>query len=315
VTDWLRRLDRALLPPVGRVLERLARGARRLRLLTVVGLTSALTILLVAVWTADQAPLADPSQGEVVRVGVASGQSVPDYVDQSRRRLAGLVSATPAGGTEIYALVSLRAYLAPDRLAAVLGGVAVSRVYARVPLPHTQTEIVRIDAYRVPHDVITGMRAEAARKDAQAQEYRRHAARLDAASPRYAQERRVYTTGAAVAADEATAYRRLCSCVYAAVVRGNPAALGLIARRAEVRAVDPAPAVLRLDRAVFLPPLPEQVGLAVPPDDSAVDPPSPTAPGPTPEPSTTPSDSVADASGPGGTGGGNAARSSPGTGR
>lgn len=276
MTDWLRRLDRALLPPAGRTLARLARGARRLRLLTLLGMTSALVILLVAVWTADQAPLADPSRGEVVRVGVAAGESVPDYVGQSRRRVADLLSEAPAGtgGTEMYALVSLRTYLAPDRLTAVFGGVAVSRVYARVPLPHIQTEIVPIEAYRLPDDVVAGMRTVADRKDAQAEEYRRRAARLGAATTQDARERRIFTSVAAVAADEATAYRRPCSCVYAAVIRATPAALGVIARRAEVRAVDPAPAVLRLDRAVFLPPLPEQVDWVVPPDDSALAPPS-----------------------------------------
>lgn len=276
--DWLRRLDRILLPPVGRVLHRLARGARRLRLLTVTAMTGAVVVLLVAVWTADRAPLAAPVRGDVVRVGVSSGESVPEYLGQSRRHLADLLSADASGsGTEIYALVSLKAYLAPARLAVVLDDVAVSRVYARVPLPHTQTEIVPIDAYRLPADVIDGMKAAAERKDAQAREYRARAAGLAGAD---AAQRRVWTSGAAVAADEATAYQRLCSCVYAAVVRATPDALGLIAGRAEVRAVDPAPAVLSLDQAVFLPPLPEQVDLAVPPDDSTLDPSSPAGGGP-----------------------------------
>jgi hypothetical protein len=279
VGEWLRRLDRTLLPPFGNALHRLARGARRLRALTIAAMASAVVLVLLAVWTADRAPLADPPQGDIVRVGVASGQSVPDYVGQSRSRLVGLLSRDPTGsGAEIYALVSLKAYLAPDRLTVVLGGVAVSRVYARVPLPHTQTEIVPIEAYRLPGDVIAGMAAEADRKDAQARDYRARARRLGNSDPAL---RTVLTTGAAVASDEATAYRLPCSCVYAAVVRARPAALDEIVRRPEVRAVDPAPAVVRLDRAVFLPPLPEQVDRAVPPDDSALDPSTPAGGPPT----------------------------------
>jgi hypothetical protein len=73
-------------------------------------------------------------------------------------------------------------------------------------------------------------------------------------------------TGDAVSAAEADGYRRHCACAYAAVVRADAAALTGLADRSGVRAVDPAPAVNRLDRTVFLPPLPEQSGVAGPPD-------------------------------------------------
>jgi hypothetical protein len=72
----------------------------------------------------------------------------------------------------------------------------------------------------------------------------------------------VYDGGARVAEAEAVAYRRRCSCVYAAIVRATPAALAELAGRPGVRAVDAAPEVRRLDRAVFLPPLPEQADVA-----------------------------------------------------
>ncbi|MBM0239561.1 hypothetical protein JNW88_24810, partial [Micromonospora sp. ATA32] len=42
----------------------------------------------------------------------------------------------------------------------------------------------------------------------------------------------------------------------------RPAVLRRVAARAGVRAVDPAPEVRRLDRAVFTPPLPEQDDVA-----------------------------------------------------
>jgi hypothetical protein len=77
----------------------------------------------------------------------------------------------------------------------------------------------------------------------------------------------VYASGAEVATAEAAAYRRHCSCVYAAVVHAAPAALRALADRPEVRVVDPAPEIRRLDRTVFLPPLPDQVTRAEPPAD------------------------------------------------
>jgi len=48
-----------------------------------------------------------------------------------------------------------------------------------------------------------------------------------------------------------------------------------------VRAVDPAPGETRLDRAVFLPPLPEQSGTAVPPEQSPAASSSPVSASPT----------------------------------
>jgi len=73
-----------------------------------------------------------------------------------------------------------------------------------------------------------------------------------------------------VAQAEAEAYRQQCSCVYALIVRAAPAELAKLAERPEVRAVDPAPEARRLDRTVFLPPLPEQVGAARPPRDDSL---------------------------------------------
>jgi hypothetical protein len=199
----------------------------------------------------------------------------------------------------------LRAYLAPDRLTPVLGGVSVVEVYARVPLPQTQTQIVRIPAFRIPQDVTAGMRQVAVRKDIEASGYQSLAAKLRTTDADEDRLRTVYLSGATVAAAEATAYRGGCTCVYAAVVRADLAGLEQISARPEVRAVDPAPEVRRLDRAVFLPPLPEQQGEARPPVDggppaSASPSPSPasSAPAAVPTPSITPAGGGADPSGP-----------------
>jgi hypothetical protein len=267
--DLLRRVDGHAVPPIGEGLHRLRRGASRLRtpLLAVAAGTGA---LLAAVWAAgDRSPVGDPSVDDVVRVGVSQGQSIPAYVEDSGRELGRLAAATPPAG-ETYALVTLTAYLAPDRVAPVVAGVAVSAVYARVPLPRTHTGIVRIDAFRVPEDVLAGMDQVALRKDGEALDYRDLSAKLTGRGEQERQLRAVYDGGARVAEAEAEAYRRRCSCVYAAIVRATPAVLAELARRPGVRAVDAAPEVRRLDRAIFLPPLPEQAGVARPPADASL---------------------------------------------
>lgn len=273
--DLLRELDSRVLPPIARGFSRLADGPIRLRLLTGVALLSAAAVLVTAVWAVDRAPQADRAP-DLLRVGVVEGQSVPGYVRSSRGELAAL--AHPPGGgapavTETFALVTLTAYFAPDRLTPILGGVAVAEVYARPPLDGVPTQVTRIPAYRVPEDVLAGMLDAARRRDQEQAEYLRLGAGLPMGDERL---RRAYATAAQVAAAEATAYRQGCSCVYAAVVRGTPAALEQIAGRAEVRAVDPAPEVPRLDLAEFSPPLPEQQDTVVEPTSSL--PPLVTAP-------------------------------------
>jgi hypothetical protein len=245
------RLDQALLPAVGNALARLGRGAARMRGFAIGAGVLAAAVTFVAVYAATRAPVAgDPTIGDVVRVGVSDGDSVPAYVASTKQQLAALPD-----GAEVYALVSFSAYLAPDRLPAALSSVSVSSVFARVPLAGVQTELIRLGAYKLPDDVIAGMDATAARKDDEAADYRRT---LQKAADKPDDIRQVYAGDADVATAEATAYRRHCSCVYAAVVRAAPAALRALAQRSEVRAVDPASEVKRLDRTVFLPPLPEQ---------------------------------------------------------
>ncbi|BCJ63349.1 hypothetical protein [Polymorphospora rubra] len=270
--DLLRRLDSILLPPLARGMARLGQGPVRSRVLTGAALLSATAVLVTAVWAADRRQAGDPTVGEVVRVGVVEGDSIPSYVSASRHELARMLAEppvdTPSG--ETYALVTFSAYLAPDRLTPVLDGVSVSEVFTRVPLPETQTQIVRIPAFRIPTDVVAGMGLVAGRKDREAADYQQRADAVAGDGEPERELRAVYDSGVRVASAEATAYRSKCSCVYAAVVRATPAGLDRIAARTEVRAVDPAPEVRRLDRAVFLPPLPEQDDIVRPPVDQGL---------------------------------------------
>jgi hypothetical protein len=294
--DLLRQLDRRLLPPLGRGLARLGHGPVRLRVLTGVALLSSAAVLVTAVWAAERRPVGDPTVGEVTRIGVVEGQSIPGYVASTRGELAELLAAPSTGpAVRTYALVALAAYLGPDRLAPVLAGAEVTEVFARVPLPQIQTEIVRIPAARLPGDVTEGMLRVAEEKDREVQDYRRRSAAVTGSGDRAEGLRRWYDSGAEVASAEATGYRSRCSCLYAAVVRADAATLDRIAHRSEVRAVDPAPEVTRLDRAVFSPPLPDQHDVVRPPADSQLPVPTtggvPAQPAP-PPPSALPSASV-----------------------
>ncbi|GAA1399512.1 hypothetical protein [Catellatospora coxensis] len=295
---FLRHLDQVIVPRLAGGFVRIARGRLRLRLLTAAALVGVTGVLLAVVWTAHRGTTATPEStlGETVQVGVVQGQSVPLYARQARSELAGLLKRPSATPVETYALVSLKAYLAPERLTPVLGGVSVVEVYARVPLAKTQTASVRIPAFKIPEDVVAGMKQVAVRKDADAADFQGLAGKLTTADAEEERLRDTYLGGSAVAEAEAEAYRTGCTCVYAAVVRATPAALDQIASRPEVRAVDPAPEVRRLDRAVFLPPLPEQVG-QLDPSASATPAASPSAsPSATPgaEPSAEPSEGPGD---------------------
>ncbi len=227
-----------------------------LRISTGLAVASGAALLAGVIWAAEPDPAPPDPARDVVRVGVVEGQSVPGYLDSSRGELDSLLAA-PAG-TQTWALVSLSAYYAPDRLPALLGGSAVAQVYAKPPLRDVRTQVARIPAHRLPDDVVAGMLAAAARREQELAGYRALGRRLDGAGTDVARLRRAYEAAAAVAAAEAHAYRTGCACVFAAVVRGDPVSLHRIAGRAEVRAVDPAPEVGAPERAEFRPPLPEQ---------------------------------------------------------
>lgn len=225
------------------------------RVLTGCALASATAMLVIVIWTADRdAPApAEPPIGDVVRVGVVEGQSVPGYLVSSRGELDRMV---PGGRT--WALVTLSGYLPPRRLPSVLGSGAVAQVYARAPLKDAATRVVRIPAQRVPEDVEAGLQAAATDRDRERADYGRLSRDVLGDGHAELRLRRAYEDAASAAAAEADAYRAQCACVFAAVVHADPATLRGIAGRAEVRAVDPAPEVRRLDRVEFRPPLPEQ---------------------------------------------------------
>lgn len=239
---------------LGAPAARLIRGARRLPRFTLVALLITGTVVVVTRWGGPDRT-GDRTLGASIRVGVEHGASIPAYLDQAGGRLAGLDPGQP-----VVALVGFDRYIGPDELAPALAGGSAAMVLARLPLPGSQTQLVRLTATRLPEDVVAGMEATARRKEVEATGYARLLA--ESADP---ERRVVHQTGARIASAEAAAYRAHCACVYAAVIRAERSTLEAIAGRPGVRLVDPAPEVRTLDRAVFLPPLPEQHGVAGPP--------------------------------------------------
>ncbi|SNY51103.1 hypothetical protein [Paractinoplanes atraurantiacus] len=215
-------------------------------------------VLLGALWVGrrEAAPVQDPI--DVVRIGVVQGQTVPGYLDSSRTELGALAEPSAPAAGDMWALVSFGSYVPAGRLPGLLEGASVAQVYARVPMPGQHTQVVRIPVYRLPADVLTGMLDAAIARDTEKAAYEQLASKLPAAEAR---ARDAYAAAAHTAEVEAAAYRSGCSCVFAAVVRGTPAALQQVAARPGVRAVDAAPEVRSLDRTEFRPPLPEQTGV------------------------------------------------------
>ncbi|BCJ51037.1 hypothetical protein Asp14428_25120 [Actinoplanes sp. NBRC 14428] len=261
--------DRTM-PPAARGLSRSGAGQFRLRLLTGLTLVVVLAMLVTVVLLNDRGPDGEDATGDVVRVGVVEGQSVSGYLRSSQSELAALLPSpgSPVAGPT-WALVSLAGYYPPGKLPAVLDGAAIAQVYVRAaPLANVRTPVLKLPVYRMPEDVVTGMQNAAVAREQERADYLKLAGELAGDGPEELRLRAAYESAAQTAAAEAAAFRAQCACVFAAVVRAEPAALAQLAGRAEVRVVDPAPEVRRLDRTEFRPVLPEQT-TTVPDDDTS----------------------------------------------
>lgn len=276
--DLLRQLDQRLLPHLLGTANRLAQGPAQPGVFLAAVLLSCLAVTVTAVWGIGAPQVSAPTADGVTRVGVAAGESIPGYLRDATDDLAALPTASPSPENGTFALVSLATYLTPYQAANVFDDVPVAAVIGRVPLPERQTEVVRIDVPGLPGDVITAMAELAARKEQEAGDYRARAAAISDGRPEQREQRGLYLSAAQMAEAEAKAYRGGCACVYAAVVRAEPIELRQVASQPDVRVVDPAPEVRRLDRTVFTPPLPEQDVVAHPLTGSDLTTPDPVDP-------------------------------------
>ena len=264
----LRRIDDFVLPPLGRGIRWLQAGTGRRRVVTSTALIGCAFLVVAAVWSTDRPTQHVDESGAVVRIGVNEGESIPRYAEDSRVELAQLARNSTA---PTWALVSLAAYLGPEKVTEVAEGQSVARVYARVPLPRAPTEIVQLDVNALPGGLLAEMDRVAERKEADAAGYADLAGKLSGESEQEMRQREVYRTAQELAETEAAAYRGHCECAYALVVRSTPQDLLELSDNGVVRAVDAAPEMEGFERAVFLPALPEQPDIAGPPGSALSD--------------------------------------------
>jgi hypothetical protein len=229
--------------------------------------TGVAAVVASAVYVSWDAPPPDVTVGEVVRVGAAEGDQVAVYTDRARAELRSLVSS---GTAEAYALVSFRGYATPGAVVPLLRDVETVRAFVRLPVPAVQTPIVSFGVRTPAVDIPVAMARVAGQREAAALEDEKTAAGLSGDDPKERELKAFYTDSSRLDRAEASAYRRGCACVYAAVVRATPVRLAELAGRAGVRVVDPAPELRRLDRTVFLPLLPEQTTVVAPPPDRSL---------------------------------------------
>ncbi|WP_249645655.1 hypothetical protein [Nocardia sputi] len=176
------------------------------------------------------------------RLGPDQGEQVADYLARSRDSLH-------AGGEgQHWALVSFTEPALPEQIPAYSGGMRVSRVLYRVPVPRVQTPLVTVP---VPEGV------DAAVDSAH------YAAWL---LPRPMDDR-----SARVIAFSAARLREGCACVVGLVVRGPSARLRELAGQNGVRAVQALPADAVAGSFAVAPLLPDYRDVVLPgPDDGPV---------------------------------------------
>lgn len=216
-----------------------------------VGVLAACVVVavLVALYAALRSPPAAslPPAGSV-HLGPDPGQDVAGY-------LASLPATRPAAGAVAPALVQFSAERTPaDALAEVAGATPVTAVF-RVGFPRVQTAL-RFETLEAGVPAATAL----------------DNARQRAASAATTDADRLTGRPQAVAAAEAGELAApTCACVLAVVVEGDGAVLAQVAGRAEVRALDAAPAGTATRELALTPLLPEQTERADPlPDDGGV---------------------------------------------
>ena len=272
IPDPLKRLDARILPPMAAAFGRLSRGARRVRIVRIVAVVVSVVVVLVAVYAAGRPGSRTYGPvGVVVKLGVPEGESIPQYIADSKAQLDRLVadSAGAKKQTRYYALVSMSTYLTPAALATTLDGLdrlQITDTIMRVR-SNQQTEIVQLPVTTVPDDVIQGMTKTAARKQIEAADDAALQKKVTGSTLTDRMQRAQYKQEQAIASLEASSYRALCPCVYAAVVYATPDVLGMLAARPEVRVVE-ARQLNFPGLAVFLPPFPDQKDTAEPPPSS-----------------------------------------------
>jgi hypothetical protein len=167
---------------------------------------------------------------QTVAVGPYPADDVASYLAYAGSRLAELTSAAPEA--DLFAVVSFAGYRTPAQLVDLLSTYRVHRVFLRLP-PEG-------DVLQAP--------------------VRDPVADVDAAFERAAavEARRAGASSGGTGSGPASAFRRRCACLFAAVVRAPAGRLAELSGVAGVRVVDAAPPGSTLTAATFVPLLPER---------------------------------------------------------
>jgi hypothetical protein len=228
------------------------------------------------------------SASPTIVVGPVPRQPVAAYLAQARCRIDGLSRRQP--GAVVVALVDLRGYQTPHRLAAILraarsgrtgrvgppgrqpGRLRLAAAWVRyrdgsVPTPATEYRVGTVGALAA--QLVSAGRKAAAQAAFLASELTggpgagRAGGRGRGPSAGLRRELAVLLRAARA---DARGLAAGCRCVFAVVVRGPAAALRRLAAQPAVRAVDPAPPFVALPRIVTVPLLPEVFGFQRPLD-------------------------------------------------
>jgi len=261
VGRFLRAIDRRLLPPVGRALATLGRGAVWGRVVVTTGAVACVALTVVAVYTATRP--ATPNRKPVgVHVGVSAGDDIRQYVATRRSILDRAVGAEALGGpaTSRYALVSFTAAVPPDQLTSLLGGVQPAEVFLRAPPAGVVEAPVRL----MPGDVIKAMGAHVQDLDLAVADLRTKVGQLGH-SPSENALREIYNDRIRDETGEIAAYTSACKCAFGAVVHGPLTALAALSGRIGVRVVDLVPLTPDVSQDTFMPAVPGQTTASPPP--------------------------------------------------
>jgi hypothetical protein len=257
VGQILRAIDRRLLPPVGRGLARLGRGALWGRVVATTAAVACVALTVVAVYTATRPATVTPELAGI-HVGVSTGTDIPQYISTTVTGLdRAIAAARPGDPTVRYALVSFARYKEPAQLGPLLVNVEAVEVFLRA----RPAGVFVAQVHLIPGDVVKAMSAHASELSGDADDLQTQVQRLGQ-TPNEITLKKTYADFVAADNAEMSAYVGNCACAFGAVVHGSLSTLKALAGEDGVRAVDLVPLRPDVSRDTFMPPVPEQRGIA-----------------------------------------------------
>jgi hypothetical protein len=185
-------------------------------------------------------------------LGPRPGTAIPTYLAAAAFDLRhfGEVSRGKGG----FALVSLRRYVTPAQVSGLLTGVAVTRVWVRVP-SSLSTSIYPVNLNDTFAELASGMQAQSRFAGLNAKTYAQIVAHFQPKTERDKNFKRLYQALALASKYESTALATpaTCACVFAVLVHADFLHLARLSALTDVRAVDPAPPPVTLDQLLVLP--------------------------------------------------------------